>query len=153
MTVQNTSWLTLTNVLLGAAVVLCALFVALGASCELLAKLIKRKSYEAQLDHDMDEMFASAPFHQPHKILDAAPLRASNGIGRTSLVKEVLMNATTHEPLQLSGEEFAVLAELLESERTKLLVEIRHTDHRAFRNELRRRLALVESMVERCQST
>ena len=63
------------------------------------------------------------------------------------------MNATTHEPLHLSGEEFALLTELLESERTKLLVEIHHTDHRAYRNELRQRLALVEGMVERWLST
>jgi len=65
--------------------------------------------------------------------------------------KEVLMNATTHEPLNLNSEELAVLAELLESERAKLLVEIRHTDHRAFRDELRHRLTVVESLVERCR--
>ena len=60
------------------------------------------------------------------------------------------MNATTHEPLKLPGEELAVLAELLETARTKLLIEIRHTDHRAFRDELRHRLTLVESLIERC---
>jgi hypothetical protein len=59
------------------------------------------------------------------------------------------MNATTHEPLNLSGEELAVLAELLESERAKLLVEIRHTHHRTFRDELRQRTSLVEALVER----
>jgi hypothetical protein len=63
------------------------------------------------------------------------------------------MNATTHEPLNLNGEEFAILTELLESERAKLLVEIRHTHHRAFRDELRRRLTLVEDLVERCRSS
>ena len=42
------------------------------------------------------------------------------------------MNATTHEPLNLNSEELAVLAELLESERAKLLIEIRHTHHRAY---------------------
>ena len=62
------------------------------------------------------------------------------------------MNATTREPLDLSGEEFAVLAELLESERAKLLIEIRHTHHRAFRDELRHRLTLVEKLMERCRS-
>ncbi len=31
------------------------------------------------------------------------------------------MNVTTHEPLKLPGEELAVLAELLETARTKLL--------------------------------
>ena len=60
------------------------------------------------------------------------------------------MNETTHEPLKLPGEELAVLAELLETARAKLLVEIRHTDHRAFRDELRHRLTLVENLIERC---
>jgi hypothetical protein len=61
------------------------------------------------------------------------------------------MNAPTHEPLNLNSEELAILAELLESERARLLVEIRHTDHRSFRDELRSRLALVEELVERCR--
>jgi len=60
------------------------------------------------------------------------------------------VNVITHEPLKLPGEELAVLAELLETARAKLLVEIRHTDHRAFRDYLRHRLTLVESLIERC---
>jgi hypothetical protein len=60
------------------------------------------------------------------------------------------MNATTHEPLNLNSEELAILNELLESARTKLLVEIRRTDHREFRDELRHRLTLVESLLHRC---
>ena len=63
------------------------------------------------------------------------------------------MNSTTHEPLNLPGEELAILAELLETARAKLLIEIRHTHHRAFRDELRHRLTLVESLIERCGST
>jgi len=59
------------------------------------------------------------------------------------------MNPATHEDLGLSPEEFAILRELLESERAKLTVEVQHTDHRAFREELRRRLRLIEGMVER----
>jgi hypothetical protein len=55
-----------------------------------------------------------------------------------------------HAPLNLSTEEFAIVAELLESERAKLLIEIRHTDHRSFREKLRQRLAIVESLLERC---
>ncbi len=62
------------------------------------------------------------------------------------------MNATTHEPLNLSSEDRAILAELLESEQAKLLVEIRHTAHRTYRDELRRRLDLVERLIERCRS-
>ena len=56
----------------------------------------------------------------------------------------------TASPLyyQLPGEELAVLNELLESERSRLLVEIRHTDHRAFRDELRHRLEIVEQLLE-----
>lgn len=62
------------------------------------------------------------------------------------------MNETTHESLNLSVEELTVLAELLESERVKLLIGIRHTHHRTFRDELRHRLTLVEGLVARCQS-
>lgn len=68
--------------------------------------------------------------------------------GRIS-AKEVLVNLTTHEPLNLNSEELAILGELLESERAKLLVEIRHTDHRVFREQLRQRLSLVEGLAER----
>jgi hypothetical protein len=50
--------------------------------------------------------------------------------------------------LQLAGEELSVLNELLESERLRLMVEIRHTDHRVFRDELRHRLELVEHLAE-----
>ena len=46
------------------------------------------------------------------------------------------MDGTTHEPLNLDGEELATVAELLEEARTKLLVEIRRTDHRRHRDEL-----------------
>jgi hypothetical protein len=60
------------------------------------------------------------------------------------------MNSTIHEPLNLDSEQLAILAELLESERAKLLVEIRHTHHRAYRDELRHRLNLVEGLAERC---
>jgi len=59
------------------------------------------------------------------------------------------MNAGTHETLAVNSEEMAIVAELLSSERTKLMVEIRHTDHRNFREELRHRLAAVESLLAR----
>lgn len=49
---------------------------------------------------------------------------------------------------QMAGEELTVLDELLESERSRLLVEIRHMDHRAFRDDLRHRLELVEHLLE-----
>jgi hypothetical protein len=61
------------------------------------------------------------------------------------------MNTTTHEPLNLNDEERAFLEELLESASTKLMVEIRRTDHRVYRDELRHRLTLVEALRERCR--
>lgn len=61
------------------------------------------------------------------------------------------MNSAIHEPISLKNEELSVLIELLESERAKLLVEIRHTDRRVFRDQLRQRLAVVEGLMERCR--
>ena len=51
--------------------------------------------------------------------------------------------------LSLEADELAILAELIESERARLLVEIRHTHHRTFRDELRERLTTVEKMAAR----
>jgi hypothetical protein len=59
------------------------------------------------------------------------------------------MNSTAHAPLNLPSEELAILAEILEMARARLMIEIRHTDHRSFRDELRHRLTLVESLIER----
>jgi hypothetical protein len=60
---------------------------------------------------------------------------------------------TVHEvALKLAGEELEVLDELLESERSRLLVEIRHTDHRSYRDELRHRLDVVEHLLENCKA-
>ena len=59
------------------------------------------------------------------------------------------MNGTTHEPLKLSSLELSILGELLEAECAKLRVEIRRTDHRTYRDELRRRLDILDSLAER----
>ena len=59
------------------------------------------------------------------------------------------MNAITCELLRMNDDEFRILMELLESEREKLLVEIRHTDHRDFREQLRHRLQVVETLAGR----
>lgn len=59
------------------------------------------------------------------------------------------MDITSHEALNLTAEELSILTELIEDARTKLLVEIRHTDHRTFRDELRHRLAVLEGLAER----
>jgi hypothetical protein len=58
------------------------------------------------------------------------------------------MDAIYAERLKLGSEQLEILAELLESERTKLLVEIRHTDHRSYRDQLRHRLAVVEQLLD-----
>ena len=57
-----------------------------------------------------------------------------------------------HQLSVVTEEELQILTELLESERVRLLVEIRHTDHRAFREELRHREQIVEQLAERGRS-
>lgn len=52
----------------------------------------------------------------------------------------------------LAGEDLLVLTKLLEAEQSRLLVEIRHTDHRSFREELRRRLSIVERLIDFCRT-
>jgi hypothetical protein len=52
-------------------------------------------------------------------------------------------------PLALNGQEAAIMAELLESERNRLLVQIRHADHRVYRAVLSARLKLVEELAQR----
>lgn len=58
------------------------------------------------------------------------------------------MNARTHELLSLSSDELAILTELLEAGRVELLVEIRHTHHRSYRDYLRKRLIVLEGLLE-----
>ncbi len=60
------------------------------------------------------------------------------------------MNSTTLEPLNVQGEQLALLLELLESAHARMLVGIRHADHRAFRDELRHRTQVVEELIQRC---
>lgn len=52
-------------------------------------------------------------------------------------------------PDSLKPEERELLAELLEAERHRLLLEIRHSDHRQFREQLGRRYDIVEALVAR----
>jgi hypothetical protein len=59
------------------------------------------------------------------------------------------MTPTTKEPLSLTDEEFTLMGELLESERARVLIGIRHTFHRAYREELRRRLETIEALIKR----
>jgi hypothetical protein len=53
--------------------------------------------------------------------------------------------------LALSSGELAILAELLDSERNRLMIQIRHADHRTYRDALGDRLKIVETLAERCQ--
>jgi hypothetical protein len=61
-----------------------------------------------------------------------------------------MTSATHDEVLCFTREELVIISELLASQRAELLIEIRHTDSRAFRDELRHRLTVVESLLERC---
>ena len=61
----KTFWLTVTNIALGAFVVICFLVIAVGLLCEVLRRPRKRKSYRAELNHDMHEMFGF-PHPQSH---------------------------------------------------------------------------------------
>jgi len=60
---ESTFWLTLTNILLGAVTVLFLLAFLVGTLCEIISKLkLKRKSaVDAELNHDMHEMFSPPP--------------------------------------------------------------------------------------------
>jgi len=54
------------------------------------------------------------------------------------------------EPLTFStDEEVNLLTELLDAEQARLLVGIRHAFHREYRDELHRRLDLVERLIKR----
>ena len=53
----KTFWLTLTNMLLGAAVAVCLLLPVAGWLCRELCERVKRRSYKTELEHDMEEMF------------------------------------------------------------------------------------------------
>ncbi|MGD0499423.1 MAG: hypothetical protein ABSC23_13410 [Bryobacteraceae bacterium] len=53
----RTFWLTVMNVALGAAVILCLLATAAALFCHLLSRAIRRRSIETQLDRDMQRMF------------------------------------------------------------------------------------------------
>ena len=61
--------------------------------------------------------------------------------------------ATKTEHLNLTSEQIAVLNQLLETEHAKLLIEIRHTDHRSYRDDLRRRLEMLEQLQAQVRLT
>lgn len=55
--------------------------------------------------------------------------------------------------LVLTEAEWAVMHDLLARERHDLPIEINHTTARKYREELRKRLRLVEQMLERFEAT
>ncbi len=57
MSDPRTFWLVVTNIVLGAAVVLLILGLATGVLCELVVKLKKRHAAWTELDRDMQHMF------------------------------------------------------------------------------------------------
>ena len=56
------------------------------------------------------------------------------------------------QQLDLSSPEVELISELLKNAQKKLLVEIRHTDHRGFRDSLKERLVLVESISRKTEA-
>jgi hypothetical protein len=58
------------------------------------------------------------------------------------------MDVIVQNPV-LRPEERELMAELLEGERRKLLLEIRHTDARAFREQLGRRMDMVDHLMDK----
>ncbi len=59
------------------------------------------------------------------------------------------MNPTGELALSLSEDEHVILRELLSAERDRLQVEIRHTDHRRYRDQLRQRLDTIQRLLDR----
>jgi hypothetical protein len=57
----------------------------------------------------------------------------------------------THQ-LLVSDQEMDLILELLERTQKRLLVEIRHTDAHKFREDLRARLATVESLIDHARA-
>lgn len=61
MSDSRTFWLVVTNLALGAAVVLLILGVLTGTLCDLVVRLKKRHTMWAELDRDMHRMFTLHP--------------------------------------------------------------------------------------------
>lgn len=61
------------------------------------------------------------------------------------------MSFNPNQPV-LEDAEWALVAELLEEERRELPKEIRHTYSRAYREQLRHRLQLIEALLARLRS-
>jgi predicted histidine transporter YuiF (NhaC family) len=71
----ETFWLSLTNALLGAAVVLFILVIVVGLLCGSASALRKRRHYRAEMDHDLEEIFGD-----PHPQAAPTPATSQPGI-------------------------------------------------------------------------
>jgi len=58
---ESTFWLTLTNVLLGAVTVVLFLVVLAGTLWEIISGHKRKSAIDAELDHDLHEMFLPPP--------------------------------------------------------------------------------------------
>lgn len=59
------------------------------------------------------------------------------------------MNPATRLQTELSDAEWDLIVEVLEAKRAELPTEIHHTAKLAYRDELRRRLDLIEGLLEK----
>lgn len=73
--VQDTFWLTATNIALGVLVAVCILAVAGGLLCEILSGPMKRRSYRTELKRDMREMFGPPRAPGPGRTAILATIR------------------------------------------------------------------------------
>jgi hypothetical protein len=62
------------------------------------------------------------------------------------------MSTTLQPVVSFTAEERAILIELLEHARRELPIQIRHSDCRSWREELRSRLDIVEKLLERLRT-
>lgn len=62
----ETTWLNITNILLGAVVVLCAAIMLGGIAYELISRVRKRRRIEAEIDGDVKAMFDDHAFGSPN---------------------------------------------------------------------------------------
>lgn len=65
--VSETTWLTVTNIILGVVAALCALIMAGGVVHEIVARIRKRRRIEAEIDRDMRMLNDDQVFHLPNK--------------------------------------------------------------------------------------
>ncbi|MGO4882659.1 MAG: hypothetical protein ACLP59_17850 [Bryobacteraceae bacterium] len=61
----ETTWLNVTNILLGVVVVLCAAIMLGGIVHEFVSRARKRRRVEAEIDHDVHAMFDDHAFDSP----------------------------------------------------------------------------------------